>query len=211
MTIQVPILMGHDSIYVADMTQHAALDETYEGLIELEAPTATATADLLASTAFTAGSTYTPAAAILASANFGRTVKVTSSANGTITLYGRDYLNQPMTQTVTYAGSAIETTKAFKYIDRVVSGTIAGNVQLGKGTAFGMPFCVADIIGEYADEEPASAPAHVAPVTSTPSATTGDTRGTVVPTTTPNGAKRISLQVRFTPNLTGGLYGPVQA
>lgn len=212
MKISVPELFGHDRIYVADMTEHAQLDATMEGLVVLGAAPAAGTTDLMAAVTMAAADDVTLSEAITVDANFGRNVIVTSTdADGVVTIYGRDYLNQPMSETITCSGGTGTGKKAFKFIDRFVSDSNVGDASFGSGAAFGMPFMISDVIAEYADGVPASAPAHVAPDVDTPTATGGDVRGTVVPTTTPDGSKFIELQVRFDNTGTGGLYGQVQA
>lgn len=211
MQIWVPEIFDIQTMYVEDMTEHHQLDETMEGLVRFGAPVVAANSTLLAATAILALATYTPPAPILIDPNFGRTINVTGSAAGTVTIHGRDYLNQAMSQLVTLATNTVLTLKAFKYVDRIVSGTFVGNVSLGPGTKLGFPFVVSEILYETADGIAAGDPTLTVPVATTPTTATGDIRGTVVPATTMNGTAVISMTVRFNPLALGGLYGQKQA
>ena len=211
MQINVPVIFDIQTMYVEDMTEHHQLSETMAGLVRFGALVASANSTLLAATAIAAAATLTPSAPILIDPNFGRTINVTGSAAGTVTINGRDYLNQPMSQLVTLATNTVLTTKAFKYVDNIVSGTFVGNVSLGPGTKVGFPFVVSEILYETADGVAAGDPTLTAPVATTPSATTGDIRGTAAPATTMNATAVISMVVAFNPLATGGLYGQKQA
>lgn len=201
------------SLYVSGMTEHAQLDETMEGLVVFGAVVAAGTTDIMAAVTTAAATDVTLDTPILVDPNFGRNLIVTSTdADGVVTIHGRDYLNQPMTETITCSANTGTGKKAFKYVDRYVSVSNVGDFSLGSGEELGLPFVVSDIISEYANGVPASAPTHVVAVTTDPAtATTGDVRGTVTPTTTMNGSNSIEMKVRFDNTDTYGLYGVAQA
>lgn len=213
MTIHELSLYDGANFYVEGMTDHQSLDPNLQGLVVLNGCVADGTADLMASTAVVASTTYTLTNPILLDGPFGRVVSVTSDDAGDITITGRDYLGQVMTETITCIVGAAEGAKAFKYIDSyTASSGLAGNISFGSGGEFGLPFMTSEIIDEYADGVLIGAGAnHVVPDTATPTATTGDVRGTVDPTTAPDGTKVIQMTVRFNNLGTGGLYGQKQA
>lgn len=218
MNIHIPLLFDRDPIYVADMTEHHQLDETMTGLVDFGVPAAAAASTLIAATAITASSTVYFGDSDLPTGDgvqvddaFGRTLNVTSTDAGDLTVFGRDYLNQPMSETVTCIVGTVETTKAFKFIDRAESDDVAGNISFGPGTELGMPFVVSEILAEYTSGAPAGDPTLTAADATTPSATTGDVRGTVDPATTIDGVNNIEMTVRFNNKALGGLFGQRQA
>lgn len=148
---------------------------------------------------------------------FGRNVQVVASgaATSAVTVRGRDYLGQPMTELLTLNGATpVLGVKAFKWIDSIAFGaTAATTVNVGTGAKFGLPYRMSRVQGlEEVDGASAAAGTLVAGVLTDPQTTTTvDPRGTYVPTTTPDGSKRI--RVAFAPNNlvnaagNGGLYG----
>lgn len=131
-------------------------------------------------------------------AKFGRNVRVIASgaATSTVDVYGRDYWGQPMRETLTLNGTnSVVGGKCFYVIDRVVCGaTSSVTIDLGWGTGFGVPYKVTSVLKETQEGVTASAGTLTGPVTTDPAtATTGDPRGRYVPTTTPDGAKNISI------------------
>ena len=148
---------------------------------------------------------------------FGRCLQVAASgaATSTVTIKGKDYLGQPMMETLTLNGTnAVIGTKAFKYIDQVSwSGTGGTTINLGTTDKLGLPYCMNNVIAEMADGARVAtlgtlvAPSYTDPAT----ATTTDPRGTYDPNSTLNGTAVISAV--FLPNNkvnaagNGGLYG----
>lgn len=118
---------------------------------------------------------------------WGRALVVVLSAAGTptITVRGRDYLGQPMTETIAATGTTpAPMKKAFKYVDRVdSSATVAGTLSIGTIDVFGLPFCANSLIQETVnDAVTGNAGTFVAAVKTDPAtATTGDPRGTYAP------------------------------
>ena len=142
----------------------------------------------------------------------------------TVTVTGTDYWGQAQTQRVTLTGTTtVASTKTFKTITAVaVSAALAGNLSVGMGDVFGLPYKVTDAgyllrtgwAGAVAD----NAGTFVAADTATPSATTGDVRGTFAPTgSASNGARRLVIGIGLTaaaagPNATQtGAIGAVPA
>lgn len=209
-----PVVYLHDFVnaYVLNMYDHHQLDETMEGLVDFGAPVVAANSTLMGVTAITAGQRITLATPIVIPEPFGRTLNITGSGAGTVTIIGRDYLNQVMTQLVTLATNTVATLKAFKIVDAVLSGTFAANVSIGPGTGMGLPFAISTVTQQYNDGALVAVPTVTVPVQTDPAtAATGDVRGTVVPTGTLNGTMNVQMTCRFRQENAGGLYGVKQA
>lgn len=147
---------------------------------------------------------------------YGRTVQLVASAAATsnVTVIGRDYLGQPMRESLTLNGTTIvQGVKAFKYVDRVTAGiTAATTINLGTGAKFGVPYVTTAVEREFADNVVAAAGTLVAPIFTDPqTTTTGDPRGLITPTTTPNSVKIIEMDLEFSNFVNaanrGGLHG----
>lgn len=147
---------------------------------------------------------------------FGRNVTVVASGAATsiVTVIGRDYLGQPMRETLTLNGTTPVTgLKAFKYVDRVTAAvTAATTIDLGWGTRMGLPYKTRAVEREYKDDVLVAAGTLNAPITTDPAtATTGDPRGTYILTSTPDGTAIIEVDCVFSDALNtsnnGGLHG----
>ena len=148
---------------------------------------------------------------------FGRTLVVVASgaAAGTITVNGWDYLHQPISETITLNGvTPVQGKKAFKDFNNIVNNTAtaATTINLGSGTGLGLPYKALRAAYEVANGASAAAGTLTAGVLTDPqTATTGDPRGTYVPTTTLNGTNIISAVIDFVndinSNNNGGLHG----
>jgi len=159
----------------------------------------------------------------VADAPFGRNVGVKASgatgANLVTKVFGRDYLGQAMNETITVANgdgtTQIVGLKAFKYIDKIVHNGGASNAvtaSLGFGGKLGLPYNTRAVEREYADFVVAAAGTLVAGVLTDPqTTTTGDVRGTYIPTTTLDGVKKIAIDAQFSSYVNaannGGLHG----
>lgn len=127
-----------------------------------------------------------------------------------ITVSGYDVYGQAMTETI--AGSASSTVngkKAFKSIVSITAGAAPTNaITVGTSSILGLPVAVRDVAYIMSVRTNATlaqdAGTFVAAVSLTPSATTGDVRGTYLPGTTPNGAIRTVITIA----LTGWQVGP---
>jgi len=170
-------------------------------------------AELVASFAVATGGSYDQKARV--DDPYGRNIKITSDAIGDVLIVGRDFLGQVMTQTVScIVGDAI-TLKAFKFIDRIDSVDLDGNIIVKADQNLGLPYVAAaplrDIAGgEVADGDPGffSASDQTEPATDL----TGDVRGTYSPPLAAfDGVEAVKVMFVFTNTRAGGLYGVRQA
>jgi hypothetical protein len=151
----------------------------------------------------------------VATLDCARIVSIVSSGAGdtaqTVTITGTDYWGQAQTQRLTLNGTTtVNSTKTFKKITSVyVSALLVGNLSVGSGDVFGLPYKVSDAgyllrtgwAGAVAD----NAGTFVAADTATASAVTGDVRGTFAPTgSAANGARRLVIAI----GLTAAAAGP---
>ena len=96
-------------------------------------------------------------------AKFGRNVTVTASAatgaNSTVIIRGKDYLGQPMVETITVTNANGTTAqvgkKAFKYIDSLEVGvaTTAATFDVGFGNVLGLPYKSQKLVSELVNKE----------------------------------------------------------
>jgi hypothetical protein len=148
---------------------------------------------------------------------FGRTLVIVASGAGTSTVLvnGWDYLHQPIAERVTLAGATpVQMKKAFKDFNNIVidNFTAATTVNIGSGTGLGLPYKAIRVSWEVANGVVAAAGTLTAGVLTDPqTATTGDPRGTYVPTTALNGTTIISAAFDFVNDVNtannGGLHG----
>jgi hypothetical protein len=141
-----------------------------------------------------------------ADAEYGRNVTATASgATGdtvTVTVNGRDYWGQPMTEEISITnGNGTNTqsgAKAFYTIDSVNSdggGTNAETIEVGWGSELGLPYKTVAVHVELSDgTQEASTGTLTAPVLTDPqTATTGDPRGTYNTNVTLDGSTEVEV------------------
>lgn len=193
--------------------------QVYEGvgplgrvyIFDIVPPTLSATAVCAAQAVAAAGYATingTKASGGVATFEVTRIFSVVSSNAGdttqTVTITGTDYWGQAQTQRLTLSGTTtVNSTKTFKTITAVyVSAALTGNLSVGNGDVFGLPYRVNDAgyllrtgwAGAVAD----NAGTFVAADAATPSLTTGDVRGTFAPTTAANGTRRLVIAIGLT-------------
>lgn len=141
-----------------------------------------------------------------------RNVIITSAGNDsglTFVVTGTDEYGATVVENITGANAGVAAgLKAFKTIVSMTSsGASAGNVSIGYGNVLGFPVFVRSagyIEAELLNAAAATAGTLVAGVTSTPTATTGDVRGTYVPNSAPDGTRAYVVIVRTdTPRYRG--------
>lgn len=186
--------------HVPDMTY--ASDVVMEGPahFQLGAPVALDADGILAAQSIaTAGSTTTFASTYTRDnmARYGRNVTVVASgaATSNVTVKGRDYLGQPMSESYTLNGTTpVAGKKAFAWIETITFGaTAATTINVGWGDVLGLPYKTEALVTELEDGVAPTAGTFVAGDETTPTATTGDPRGTYDPNTACDGAAVFEL------------------
>ena len=208
------------NVRVPNMAYSAGIEKDDIVPAEFGAPIALNASGILAAQSIATAGTVTTFAAAYAPTDaimgrWGRALSVVASgaATSTVTVTGRDYLNQRMTETMTLNGTTqVNGLKAFKYIDSVAFGaTAATTINLGWRDCFGFPVKMESIVVETKNAAPsANAGTFVAGLTNgtAATATNADVRGTYVPVTViPNGTN--TFEVRFVAD-TSNLHGNVQ-
>jgi hypothetical protein len=193
-----------DVVPLTKQTNNVSVAATYAGA---------GTAVLAAGTGTTAVTTAAGVAAI--QLDCPRAVSVTigtgTIADVAITVTGLDVYGQAMTdviQTGTTQSTTVNGEKAFFQITGVaVAGAVGGTVAVGTTDVLGSPVRITDAgyiarsgwAGALADD----AGTFVAAVTTTATTTSGDVRGTYVPSSAPNGTRRLVMGILL-PALAAG-------
>lgn len=134
-----------------------------------------------------------------------RSVSFTSAGNisaVTMTVTGYDVYGRRMTQTLAGPNAnTVNTLKAFKEVVSVAAnGAVGTNTSIGIGDTFGLPVRVTDagyiVSVKWAGALAQDAGTFVAAVTTDPNtAALGDVRGTYLPSSASNGARRLLVHV----------------
>ncbi len=147
---------------------------------------------------------------------FGRNVKVVASGAATskVTVHGRDYLGQLMSEELTLNGTtAVLGKKAFASVHAVEYGaTAATTIDLGWGDVLGLPYKVIEVDHELVNGAvPSNAGTVIAGLANDTdaTATNADTRGTYKPhsSVVPNGSREYKLTALWDDS---NLHGNVQ-
>lgn len=218
-----PVLAGHDyanyfprraNSYVANLVYDANVN--VEGTVRAETGlvAAAATNNIMSaqdiSTQLTKGgtiaSTFRPATMM---GRYGRNVVIALSGAGTptVTVYGRDYLGQPMSEQIVGTGATPAVgKKAFYSVDSIsTSAAVAATtINVGTGVVLGLPYAMLKMNEEYMDDTIPGAGTFVAATLAAQTATSTDPRGTYTPATAPNGAHWYVVIGR---GLSGQLHG----
>lgn len=127
-----------------------------------------------------------------------RTLQFVSTNAGdttqTINISGYDKYNQKVSETVTLNGTTVVTSKKAlaQVVTLAISGATVGTVAVGTSNVFGLPLplykSAVQVLKESQDGAVPTAGTFVNADGSTPTASTGDVRGTYVPNATPNGS-----------------------
>ena len=144
----------------------------------------------------------------VATFDYARNVSIVTSnaanTTQTVTVTGTDYYGQAQTETLTCSGTTtVSGKKAFVTITQAaVSGAITGTLSVGNGDSFGLPYKMTDagylFRTGWANGVADNAGTFTAADTATPSATTGDVRGTFLPSTASNGSRRLVIGMIMT-------------
>ena len=146
----------------------------------------------------------------VATFNCCRNVSIVSSSASdtaqTVTVTGTDFWGQAQTSLLTINGTTtVNGLKGFKTITKVaVSAAFVGNLSVGMGDSFGLPYRVTDggyllrtgWAGAVADN---AGTFTAADTTSPATSSTGDVRGTFLPTgSASNGSRRLVIAIGLT-------------
>ncbi len=223
MTIRqaIPSMRGVN-YYVPNMAY--AVDVGLDGLCraDLGAPIALNAAGILSAQSIaTAGSQASFVAAYrniiqAGLAKYGRNVTVVASGAATslVTVFGYDYLGQPMSEQFTLNGNTpVAGKKAFKWITNVTFGaTSATTINVGWGDVLGIPYRATKttIIGELTAGASPTAGTLVAGASATAAqtATSADARGTYTPNQATDGTK--TYEFAYHVDVVNGLHGARQ-
>jgi hypothetical protein len=152
----------------------------------------------------------TTASGGVATFNCCRNVSIVSSSASdtaqTVTVTGTDFWGQAQTSLLTINGTTtVNGLKGFKTITKVaVSAAFVGNLSVGMGDSFGLPYRVTDggyllrtgWAGAVADN---AGTFTAADTTSPATSSTGDVRGTFLPTgSASNGSRRLVIAIGLT-------------
>lgn len=128
-----------------------------------------------------------------------------------LTVKGTDMYGQPMTES-SASGTSFTGKKAFKTVTQVTVSANVTALTVGTGVVLGLPYRLnakRDILAGYADATLENATSTVAGAdATTPTATTGDVRGTYSPATAPNGSVVFAVWAKVHDlSSTAGSYG----
>jgi hypothetical protein len=168
--------------------------------IELGTPVAAAAAGIMSAvsiaTAITKGGTIVTTWKASLMGPYGRNVTAVLSGAGTptLTVRGRDYLGQPVSENLVMAGATpVVGKKAFKYIDNISVGAVAATtLNVGYGNVLGVPYALSKVTDEFIDDTVAAA-GTITLATPTQTATSADPRGSYIPATVPDGVHKYDL------------------
>ena len=137
-----------------------------------------------------------------------RTVRIdsntASNTTQTATVYGTDLYGEAMAESIDFNGTtSVSGAKAFATVTRVaVSAALAGTGNVGTLNRFGLPIVMASREDAIATNRDGDAQTGIITpaVTLVATATTGDVRGTMLPSNAPNGSARYGILYRIANN-----------
>lgn len=192
------------SQYVANMKFSADVDRNGRMRMELGQPVVAAAAGIINAQSIAATLTKSVAGIVAAfnpktmMGKYGRNVTVVLSGAGAVaaTVFGKDYLGQPMSETFTTNGTTpVVGKKAFFWIDSLSCALVAATtINVGYGTVLGIPYAVGAFTAEYLNGVAATAGTKVVAVLTAQTATSGDPRGTYDPNSAPDGSRDFVLE-----------------
>jgi hypothetical protein len=145
----------------------------------------------------------------VATFDVARNVSIVSSSASdttqTVTVTGTDYYGRTQTSLLTINGTTtVNGLKSFKTITQVaVSALFVGNLSVGSGDTFGLPYRVTDagylLRTGWNNAVADNAGTFTAADTATATVSTGDVRGTFLPASTAaNGSRRLVIAIGLT-------------
>lgn len=173
--------------YVPNMVYHSDVEFDGLGIMELTKPLAANNTSIVNAFDITAAGALAPIVSTyldMVKGTYGRNVRLVLSGAGTptITVRGKDYLGQPMSEVLTGNGTTpVLGLKAFYFIDSITNTAVAATtMNLGFDLKFGLPFRAIKLLSEAQDGDPVAAGTFVAALATAtaPTGTNADTRGT---------------------------------
>jgi hypothetical protein len=208
------------NMYVPGMQYCADVNYNGESRVNFGAPAAAVANSILnAQSINVAGSTDLSSVAAVPEP-FGRNLVVVASgaATSNVTVFGYDYLGQPIAESFTLNGATpVVGNKCFKAPSSVTFGLTAGTtINIGTGVKLGLPYKAVRAIYEIANGVLAAAGTlQAASLVDPQTNVTTDPRGAYTTTTTMNGANIISGVFNMLNDVNtsnrGGLHGLQQA
>lgn len=196
--------------YAADVIHSKAYQ------VDFGAPAAAVANSILNGQSIATAGTTTTLLSDTIDAPFGRNLAVVASgaATSNVTIRGRDYMGQPVTESFTLAGAVpVPGVKAFKWIDSVQFGaTGATTINVGTASRLGLPYRTAQVDMETVNGVGGAIGTLTAgSLTDPQTAITPDPRGLYTPTGAMNGTNKICIEIMphnyLNSNGNGGLYG----
>ncbi len=157
-----------------------------------------ASQNLTAAGVFSVNTTFAAAkaaAALNGSADAPRNVVAAWTGTAVLTVTGTDEYGNVVRES-SASGTTFTGKKAFKTVTAVSVSADVTALTVGTGTVLGLPVYLADasdVLKEIMDDVAATAGTLAAGILTTPSATTGDVRGTYAPNSAPNGSRKYEL------------------
>ncbi len=130
-----------------------------------------------------------------ATLDVARNVVAAWTGTAVLTVTGTDEFGQAMRES-SASGTSFTGKKAFKTVTGISVSADVTALTVGTSKVLGLPVFLAsaaEVVRELEDDAAATAGTLVAGVTTTPSATTGDVRGTYAPNSNPDGSRLFEL------------------
>ena len=190
------------NLRVPNMSYSAEVDTNGKFRAELGVPVAAAAAGIFSAASINTTLVKSSSGLIAHRDNMGRygrnvTIVLSGAGTPTVTVFGYDYLGQPMAEQFTGNGTTpVVGKKAFKEVTAISSTLVAATtINVGYGDVLGLPYAAAAINEEYVDQAVPTAGTKTPAVLTAQTATSGDPRGTYTPhaSAVANGARDFVL------------------
>jgi hypothetical protein len=123
-----------------------------------------------------------------------------SGVPGTISFTGTDYYGAILSEKILGPNGSLSPGNGLKAFKTVTAGTLETamtySISIGHGDTLGLPFCLEgayDVLSVYVDSTASTTSTITAADTNTATASTGDVRGTILPSTAPNGVRKFTI------------------
>lgn len=123
-----------------------------------------------------------------------------SGVPGTIAFTGTDYYGATLIEKILGPNGSLSPGNGLKAFKTVTAGTLEGSmtypISIGFGDTLGVPFCLEgawDVLSVYINSTASTTSTITAADTATATATTGDVRGTILPSTACDGSRKYTV------------------